>query len=123
MEASQIHAKLYAELCEGIAEDADLIDLARQTPVSQPPPNILFGAAHYLLLKGAEHPVRDYYPNLANGSLQPPQEAFPSFRDFCLSQRDALLPLIETKLTQTNVIKRCLLLLPAFSEVYRHEIL
>ena len=33
--------------------------------------------------------------------------AFPAFRSFCLEHRDEIGSLIETRLTQTNVIQRC----------------
>jgi hypothetical protein len=109
---------LYQELCFGIAADPELLELAARAPVTQPAVNLLLAGAHYLLLKGARHPLREYYPALAAGECGRPEAAFPAFRSFCLEHRDELGSLIEKRLTQTNVIQRCTLLLPAFATVF-----
>jgi hypothetical protein len=118
-EAPQIAAHLYSALCDGIHRDPELLALAAIAPTTQPPPNLLFGAVHYLLLRGAEHPLREFYPGLTGGSCRPPSEAFESFRTFCLEHRAEIASLVATKLTQTNVIQRCMFLLPAFATVFR----
>ncbi len=118
VEAPQLDAVLYAELCREIACDSELLALAAGAAATQPAVNMLFAAVHYQLLKGAEHPLRDCYPTLANGACKEPHEAFPFFRSFCLEHRPALAELIATRLTQTNVIQRCTYLLPAFATVF-----
>jgi len=114
IEAPQLDSPLYAELCEGVAEDPELLAIAVQTPVSQPPPNMLFAAAQYLLLGGAEHPLAAHYPAIS-GAPRRDAPAFPAFRDFCLDHRDEIESLVTTRMTQTNVLKRCVCLLPAFA--------
>ena len=74
---------LYAALAARIAEDRDLLRLCRDVRPGQLPANMLFGAVHYLLQGGADHPLRAFYPSLAT-LPRPPVEAFPAFRDFCL---------------------------------------
>jgi len=115
-EAPQIDGDLYAELCPGVARDRELLALAGLAQETQPPPNMLFGAVHFLLLGGDDHPLRAYYPGLAAGP-RPEAPPFPLFRDFCLERRRVLEGLIATRRTQTNVIQRCTALLPAFGWV------
>ena len=92
---------------------AELLALAGETRIGQPPPNMLFGAAHFLLLAGADHPLAAHYPAIS-GAERPFEPALPAFRDFCLSQRAALVELLQSRRMQTNVIQRCICLLPAF---------
>jgi hypothetical protein len=116
VEAPQLDSPLYAELCEGIATDPELLRLAAQTPTHQPPPNMIFAAAHYLLLRGARHELAAFYPGVSEAP-RPAEPAFPAFRDFCLEQRPAIEQLLATRRTQTNVVRRCACLLPAFSQL------
>jgi hypothetical protein len=119
VECPQLDAHLYRTLCRGVVGDPDLLAMAACAPVTQPPPNLLFAAVHYLLLGGAEHPLRAWYPALAGGPAKEPETVFPAFRAFCLENRVAIEHLIATRLTQTNVIQRCSVLLPSFARVYR----
>ncbi len=41
--------------------------------------NILFGAVHFLLLRGADHPLRRHYRNLNGGALLEGEDPFPLF--------------------------------------------
>lgn len=118
-EAPQIEGWLYEELCRGVARDPELLLMAARAPVTQPPPNLLFAAVHYLLLRGAQHSLRDYYPALCVGVVRDRSSAFPDFRDFCLAHRGEIEAMIASRATQTNVIQRCTVLLPAFAEVFR----
>ena len=113
----QVEGWIYQMLCKGVKGDKTLLEIAARAPATQPPPNLLFAAVHYLLLGGERHPLRQWYPALADGDPRPPDSSFPPFRDFCLRHRDRLEGLIETRLTQTNVIQRCSALLPGFARV------
>lgn len=121
VECPQLDAHLYRALCRGIQHDRELLAMAARAPVTQPPPNLLFAAAHYLLLAGEEHALRAWYPDLApdssRGAVGSPDSAFDPFRAFCLAHRTRIEGLIETRLTQTNVVQRCSALLPAFARV------
>ena len=79
---------------------------------------MLFGAVQYLLLRGVEHPLAAHYPALS-GPESPSGEAFPPFRAFCLEHREAVADLIASRRTQTQVVRRCTCLLPAFGLVHR----
>ena len=48
---------LYEYISLEIAKDPRILDLCRHARDGQPVPNLLFGAVHYLLLKGIDHPL------------------------------------------------------------------
>lgn len=113
-EAPGLNSPIYAELSYGVSLDDDLLAIAAQKRKGQPAPNVLFAAVQYLLLSGVDHPLAAHYP-IVSGAERPPTPAFPLFRDFVLTHRDAVLNLVRTRNTQTNVVRRCACLLPAFS--------
>jgi hypothetical protein len=106
---------LYERLCLGISQDADVLALAAQA-CSQPVPNILLAAVHYLLLKGVQHPLALFYPSVSNAT-QLGDDPYAHFRAFCLEHRDEILNLIRTRLVQTNEVGRCAYLALAFGIV------
>src|SRR3990172_7050639 len=116
VECRENGSPLYEELSYGIAGDPDLLALAAQAQPGQAPPNLLFAAVHYLLLSGTEHPLAAYYPGIATGKPAR-SSAYENFREFCLSHRDQIASLVTSRLVQTNVIRRCVCLLPAFATV------
>ena len=118
VEAPGLASPTYEELAHGVSTDDDLLEIAAHTQPHQPAPNMLFAAVQYLLLTGLDHPLAANYPIIA-GRQRPLAPAFPHFRDFCLQHRERILELIATRRTQTNVVRRCTCLLPAFSIVCR----
>lgn len=109
---------LYEALSVRVAADAELLALAAETPISQPIPNMLFGAVHDILLSGVEHPLRAYYPDLAESPLAP-DGAFDVFRAFCLTHADAIRAILRVRKVQTNEVRRCIVLLPALAHLSR----
>jgi hypothetical protein len=63
-DARRLGSPLYAELALAIDGDEALKALTRDRRPGQPPANLLLAAVHYLLLRGAEHPLRSYYATL-----------------------------------------------------------
>ena len=118
VEAPDLESPTYAALAAGVAGDGDLLALAAGRQRGQPAPNMLFGAVQYLLLQGVEHPLAAHYPILA-GPDATRRPAFPAFRAFCLEHRERVADLIATRRTQTQVVRRCTCLLPAFGLVHR----
>ena len=119
VEAPDLASPMYAELAYGVSLDRDLLELAAQKRRRQPAPNMLFAAVQYLLLSGgayASHPLSSHYP-IISGADRPMEPAFSVFREFCLDHRAEILELIQLRRTQTNVVRRCTCLLPAFSMV------
>lgn len=51
-----LSSPLYQQLSLKIAQDDELLALASHARRGQPVPNLLFGAVHYLLLKGKTIP-------------------------------------------------------------------
>lgn len=110
---------LYTWLTQAIAADEELLELAAHTH-REPVPNILFGAVHYLLLKGAPHPLAAYYPSIA-GDRARIDDPVPAFKAFCMDYRADIIHLMQTRLVQTNEVNRCALLLPAFGLIAWRE--
>jgi hypothetical protein len=107
---------LYERLSLGVAHDPELLDIAAQAQPGQPVPNLFLAAVHFLLLRGVQHPLAAFYPSLSPVA-SPSADPYPSFRAFCLEHRAAILGLISTRLVQTNEVRRCGCLLPAFALV------
>jgi hypothetical protein len=116
-ETERADAPLYTQIVRGIAGDAALKDLAARVQKGQPAANVLLASVHDLLLRGAEHPLRHFYPNLNGGKGIENENPFPLFRDFVEAHRSELLPLIENGVTNTNEVARCSALHAGFRAV------
>src|SRR3954452_5802326 len=105
---------LYQALARTVARTPALLRLAARGRPGQYPTFLFFGAVHALLLAGAEHPLARFYPSIvgADAALpaEPPDDAGPALVDFCLLHEAELAGLIETRLVQTNVVRRALAL-------------
>lgn len=117
-EAVENRSPLYATLSETVASDSDLLELASHAHMGQPPPNLLFAAVQYLLAGDSADPLAAAYPALAAGR-QPPADPGPLFGAFCRAHRDAIIPILRSRLVQTNEVRRSACLLPAFATVTR----
>jgi hypothetical protein len=111
-DAGRTGSPLYSRLAAGIGGDDALKALAARARKGQPQPNLILGAVHYLLLRGADHPLKRFYATVGGG----PQgdDPFPVFRDFVAANRAEIGRLIESRVTNTNEIGRSALLHPAF---------
>jgi hypothetical protein len=92
--------------------------MAARAKEGQPQANVLLAAVHYLLLEGADHPLADHYASV-RPHPHPADDPFPVFRDFCRAHAKELLPLIETRVTNTNEVARSTSLYPSFDHVAR----
>jgi hypothetical protein len=117
-EAEAYASPLYAQLSRQIAADPDLLGVASH--VRRPPiPNVFFAAVHFLLAAApSQHALSAFYGSL-HDHPRPASDAGPAFREFVLSHTADLIPLLETRITQTNEVSRCAFLLPAFTTVHR----
>ncbi len=114
-QAPENGSPLYQELSFGVLADPEMLGLAARCSPSQMPPNLLFAAVHYLLLRGAQHPLRDFYPDVVVNEKEPRQpskDTYALFREFVWEHASTVIELLETRLVQTNVVRRttCLLL-------------
>jgi hypothetical protein len=110
------HSRLYECLSRHAADDAGLLEIARSAPPGQPVGIILLASVHYLLRRGTDHPLAGYYPSLTRSPL-PAEDAYPSFRAFCLEHEEAIRALIASRRVQTNEVRRCVYWYPAFAMV------
>lgn len=109
---------LYEHLSIRIAADPELLELTMFARKGQPVPNLLFGSVQFLLLKGVQHPLAAYYPAIAGDTGSHwVEDPYPIFRAFCFEHYDEIRDLIATRLVQTNEVRRCACLLPAFGIV------
>jgi len=98
------NAAFCAQLCDAIAEDEDLQCIAMNTRPGQPPTQFL-AAAQYLLIRGAQHELRQHFPSL-NGGTKASGDPIPLFKDFCNLHRNEIIQIIRTHATNTNEIAR-----------------
>ncbi len=110
-------SKLYEFLALGIAKDDELLELCTNSRNGQPVPNLLFGAVHYLLLKGFEHKLKEFYSSIVV-EAKPHNDSFEYFKEFCLIYKIEIIHLLQSKLVQTNEVRRCAYLYPVFSFIY-----
>jgi hypothetical protein len=103
-EARRLNAPLYVQLATGIAADPELRTLAETARPGQPPANMILAAVHFLLLRGAGHPLRAFYPNFTAPAES--GDPFPAFRDFVHRYRDRIAELVATRVTNTNEVGR-----------------
>ncbi|HEY3636665.1 MAG TPA: DUF2332 domain-containing protein [Rhizomicrobium sp.] len=119
-DARRNEAPLYDLFARGVSQDEQLKQFANGVRPGQPPANILFAAVHYLLLRGAEHPLRRFYPNLNGGRpTEDDGSTFPLFRDFVETHRSELAPLIHSRVTNTNEVGRSAILHAGFRVIAR----
>jgi len=109
---------LYEHLALEIASDEELLRLCMSAREGQPVPNLLFGAVHYLLLKGQDHPLKKYYPDMAEVP-KAYEESFQPFQDFCREHESEIRAVLKTRLVQTNEVRRCGYLYPVFSLIHQ----
>jgi hypothetical protein len=103
---------LYVELSEYVARDSDLLALSAYSRPGQAPAVLLLYSVHYLLLRGEKHPLSEFYSSLTSPPA-PPKDAPPVFADFCRKYIREIKQLLQTRLVQTNEVRRCALLMPA----------
>jgi hypothetical protein len=106
---------LYAVLARKVARDDALLTFAAQATPGQPAANLLFAAVQYVLREaGDDEPLRSYYPTLGGTRAAHDGDPAALFEDFVWRHQDRLLPLFSTKITNTNEVGRCGVLVAGF---------
>ena len=113
-EARELESPLYETLATEVSECKELLELASFAHSSQPTPNMMFASIQYLLLNGAKHALRQHYPRLATGSITN-SAVGDTLKCFCHEYREAMVELISTRRTQTNVVQRSSCMLAGLS--------
>ncbi len=110
-------SRLYENLSMNIAEDAKLLQIASYAGLGQPIPNLFFGAVQFLLLKGNRHELSEYYGSIV-ANPRDCDTAYPHFKDFCNQYKNEIISILQSKLVQTNEVRRCAYLYPSFCYIY-----
>ncbi|QQK79293.1 DUF2332 family protein [Salicibibacter cibi] len=79
-----------------VSKDNEMLSLCAHTRERQPVPNLFFGAVHYLLYKGKEHELKNFYGSIVE-SLEEEGDCFPYFTDFCRKYRNEIISIMENK--------------------------
>jgi hypothetical protein len=101
---------LYRELGRTVAGDELLLRLASRCRAGQVPTFLFFATVHYLLLGGADHELAGFYRSIVGDEARSPDEAGPALVSFCRAHEAEFAGLLETRLVQTNSVKRSLAL-------------
>lgn len=123
VETPKLESGTYTAYSLGIAEDEDLLAMASTIDPGQPAPNVFYAAVQDLLLEDpgrspAAKALARFYPAVS-GERIPDESPWSAFRTFCLEQADALAPKLRTGRTQTCVVHRCAVVLPALASLPR----
>ena len=94
----EAHGKsaLYERLCEGVAEDPEMLDFLAQQPPAKRQPNLLLASVRVLF--GLQNSYR-------------------AFRSVVLEHRDEVASMLRARRTQTNEPARCAALLPLLCQL------
>lgn len=107
----------YETLSLAVADDPRLLALSRECMVGQPIPNLFFAAVKRLLHDHEGEELAGYYTRIEEG-FAPDNGLADSFTDFCSENEPGILELVRTRRVQTNEIRRCSYLMPAFGVVW-----
>ena len=110
---------LYYKLSKAIAEDIDLLTVAKHCQPRQPIPNLFLCAVHYLLLKNPSEPLAEYYPSISQKAIK--VIPFTLFKAFSLANQSAIIEILKTRIVQTNALNRCAYLMPIISSLFEEE--
>jgi hypothetical protein len=111
---------LYAQLALNAATDPEILALLDEVEQEKLLPNLLFSSVNDLLMGGERDPLADFFANLTD-TPRAPEDAYPIFRAFCLRHADTLRQRAKTRRVQTNEVRRCAALVPAFGLIAGRE--
>ena len=109
---------VYETLSQGVASDDALLGLLMRTPGEQRRPSLLFAAVNFLLASHPDAELAAYYT--VHGGRRPvDSQLIAAFAAFCLEHAEELGELLRGGSTQTNEIRRCVVLRLALGHVSR----
>jgi hypothetical protein len=107
-------SRLYEVVSLGMADDPELLEWIAAVSHPRADATLILAAVHDRLLGGVRGDgLEHFYPNLT-ARPAPADAAYAAFRAFVWNHRDELAPLLAERGTQTNEVRRCTYLLPAF---------
>ena len=107
----------YEKLSFAIADNPGLLGLARECMVGQPIPNLFFAAVKRLLDDRDCDELAALYERIASGE-NPGDGLVDAFAHFCGGHEPEIVELVRTRRVQTNEVRRCSYLMPAFGAVF-----
>ncbi len=116
-DARRTGSELYARLSACAGHDDGLRAIAAHAQKGQPQANMLLAAVHFLLLRGTDHPVKEFYPSVGGQRDAADEDLSSLFRDFVERNRIEVTRLIESRVTNTNEVGRSALLHAGFREL------
>jgi hypothetical protein len=114
-DARKTGSVLYSKLAAGIGADAELKALAARAKPGQPHANLILAAVHFLLLRGADDPLKRFYGTVGGTVSSEGEDPMPDFRAFVHRHLAQIQPMIETRVTNTNEVGRSAILHPGFA--------
>ncbi len=119
MSGLNVMSPTYEALSLAIADNPSLLALARECMVGQPIPNLLFAAVKRLVDARQCEELAGRYAHIGEGGI-PGCGLSESFAEFCARYDSEIVDLVRTRRVQTNEIRRCSYLMPAFGSVFCH---
>lgn len=107
----QRYSPIYDRVCRYVATRSDVLAMVAEAPPSAHMPNVLLAAAHYVVLSGVDHPLRDVYSGVST------DDPGPLFADLCLRERATISQLLATRHVNTNEVGRSAVIGLALSHV------
>ena len=118
MSGLNVMSPTYEILSFAIAEDPRLLAIARECKIGQPIPNLLFAAVKRIADESRCERLAGHYARIGEGGF-PGCRLSDSFVEFCVRHDAEIVELVRTRRVQTNEIRRCSYLMPAFGMVFR----
>ena len=129
IEVCRGRSDVYEKLCLDIASDGALLELASFKKDSQPASNMILAAVKYLIEGSNSAPalaLKELYKQaglqvVSGSKVQIDNQAiFDAFKEFALENQDAVKDILQTRFVQTNEVRRCTGLQPAFNLVFEN---
>ncbi len=99
-----------------IASDRDLREIA--STGRRPIPNLMLAAVHFLVQSHPRAELGRYFGTV-NPTPLSAEAGWPQFREFCLAHRHEIVDIMQSRITQTNEVRRSAYLAAAFHTVWR----
>lgn len=106
----------YEAISLAVASNSDLLDLARECQVGQPIPNLFLSAVKRVLADHDDDTLSEHFARCARDG-RPTPGLTQTFTKFCSAHAHEIRELVRTRRVQTNEIRRCSYLMPAFGAI------